>query len=178
MIITISGMPGSGKSTVGKLVAKRLGYEYYSAGDARGDIAMQRGVTIDELNEIGKKDSSVHKRVDDYMKFMGETKDNMVFDSWVAYHFIPKSVKVFLTVNMRVAAERIFKDPRPDEEKKNSAEEVREMIEKRFNETNEYFKNEYKTDITKLSQYDLVIDTTNITPEQVVEKIIRFVEKS
>jgi len=32
MIITISGLHGTGKSTAGKLVAKALGLDYYSTG--------------------------------------------------------------------------------------------------------------------------------------------------
>ena len=38
MIITISGLPGSGKSTIGKMLAKKLGYKFYSMGDLRGKI--------------------------------------------------------------------------------------------------------------------------------------------
>ena len=51
MIITISGKPGAGKTTVGKAVAARLGLEFYSMGDLRGKMASDRGLTIDELSK-------------------------------------------------------------------------------------------------------------------------------
>ena len=56
MIITISGIPGSGKTTVGRMLAEKLGYKFYSIGDLRGKMAMERGMTIDQLNELGKTD--------------------------------------------------------------------------------------------------------------------------
>ncbi|MGH9879179.1 MAG: nucleoside monophosphate kinase, partial [Nitrososphaerales archaeon] len=56
MIITIAGRPGSGKTTVAKEVAKRLGFKHLSTGDMRGQLAMEHGLTIDQLNEIGKKE--------------------------------------------------------------------------------------------------------------------------
>jgi len=54
MIITISGLPGSGKTSVGKLIAERLGYEFLSIGDLRGSFASKKGLTIDELNKLGE----------------------------------------------------------------------------------------------------------------------------
>ncbi|MCX6741353.1 MAG: AAA family ATPase, partial [Candidatus Parcubacteria bacterium] len=46
MIITLSGKPGSGKTTVAKILAEKLGYKFYSTGDLRGQMAMKRGLTI------------------------------------------------------------------------------------------------------------------------------------
>ena len=80
MIITITGKPGSGKSTVGKLVAKTLNYKFFSAGDLRGEIAMKHGMTIDQLNEVGKTEIWTDKECDDLLAKMGEEQDNMVFD--------------------------------------------------------------------------------------------------
>ena len=107
MIITISGMPGSGKTTVAKLLAKRLGYEHYSMGDLRGKMAMERGISIDELNKLGEKESWTDKEADDYQKKLGETEDNFVTDGRTGFHFIPHSRKIFLKVDLRIGAERI-----------------------------------------------------------------------
>ncbi len=95
MIIVISGSPGSGKSTVGKILAKDLGYKFYSMGDLRGQMAMERGLTIDQLNEIGKTEDWTDRAADEYQKKLGETEDNFVIDSWAGFHFLPQAFKIF-----------------------------------------------------------------------------------
>ena len=96
MIITIAGLAGSGKSTVAKLVAKKLKYKFYSAGDMRGELATREGLTIDQLNDLKAK--WTHAAIDEVVKKIGQNEDNLVFDSWLGWHFIPHSVKFFLKV--------------------------------------------------------------------------------
>ncbi|MBI4146203.1 cytidylate kinase family protein [Candidatus Woesearchaeota archaeon] len=172
MIITLTGKPGSGKSTVARIVAKELGYKFFSAGDLRGQIAMKHGLTIDQLNEVGKKEIWTDKECDDLLEKMGKTEDNIVFDSWLAWNFIPNSVKIFLDVDLHEAARRIFANQRPDEAHKDSVEEVFEMISKRLNETAARYKKWYNVDFLNLKNYDHIIDTTNLTPDKIAKKII------
>ncbi len=49
MIITLMGTPGAGKSTLGRLLAQKLGYKQYSMGDLQRRIAQEHGWTINEL---------------------------------------------------------------------------------------------------------------------------------
>ncbi len=177
MIITISGLPGSGKSTVGRLLAKKLGYRFYSIGDIRGKIAMEMGITIDELNEIGKREFWTDERVDKYIKHLGETQDNFVIDSWLAFNFILQSFKVFLEVDPRKGAERIFKDQRPDETKLDSVEQVIKMLKKRVADTEGRYRKYYDLDFKDKKHYDLVIDTTNLKPDEIVDKIVEAVKR-
>ena len=51
MKITISGLPGSGTTTVAKLLAERLGYKLISAGDVFRKLAMERGMTLEEFSK-------------------------------------------------------------------------------------------------------------------------------
>ena len=177
MIITIMGKPGSGKTTLAKELAKRLGYKHYSGGDMRGQLAMKHGMTIDELNKVGEKEDWTDKEIDEVVIKIGQTEDNLVFDSWTAWHFIPKSVKIFLDVDLKVAAERIFENQRPDEPHKNSAEEVYEMIKARMEQSRARYKKWYNIDFLDLKNYDFVLDTTNLSIEQSVEKVLEFVRK-
>ena len=57
MIVTISGTPGSGKSTVGKLIAKKLGLKHYSIGNLMRSMAKEKGLTLGELGELAKTDN-------------------------------------------------------------------------------------------------------------------------
>ena len=58
MIITISGKPGSGKSTVAKRLAAELGLTHVSAGDFMRDMATERGITVLELSAIAENDDT------------------------------------------------------------------------------------------------------------------------
>lgn len=177
MIITISGLPGSGKTTVGKLLAKKLGMRFYSIGDLRGRMAIERGLTIDQLNEIGMKEKWTDKEADEYQRKLGETEDDFVIESRLGFFFIPKSVKIFLDVDPRKAAERIFRDNRPDEKRKGTIEEVASSIRKRMKNDVARYRKYYKVDFLDESQYDIIIDTTNLTPDQVVERIMNGIKK-
>jgi len=178
MIITISGMPGSGKTTVGKLLAKKLGFSFYSIGDLRGQMAMERGLTIDELNELGMKEDWTDRKVDEYQKELGEKEDNFVVESRLGFYFIPRSFKVFLKVDLKTGAERIFKDQRPDEKKKLNVEETAETIKRRIESDRLRYKKYYGIeDFMSREHFDLVIDTTNLTPEEVVDRIIDELRK-
>ncbi|MBI5881383.1 cytidylate kinase family protein [archaeon] len=110
MRITISGMPGSGKTTVAKVLSEKLRLKHYHIGAMRRDIARQRGITLNELNKIGESDPSTDKVVDDYLINLGKTEDNFIAEGRTASYFIPNSVKIFIAVDVRVGAERIMKD--------------------------------------------------------------------
>lgn len=176
MIITIAGMPGSGKTTIAKEAAKHLKYKHISTGDMRGQLAMERGLTIDELNEIGKKEDWTDKEIDKKVENIGRTQDNLVLDSWMAWHFIPKSVKIFLVIDMGEAAKRIFGKQRPDEKHQDNVEGVLSMITKRWNDSIARYKKWYNVDISDEKNYDFVLDTTNLTIEQSVQKVLDFVK--
>ena len=181
MIITISGMPGSGKTTTARLLSEKLGYKYYSMGDLRGKMAMEQGLTIDELNEKAKKDSSSHTAVDEYQKKLGETEDNFIIDGWLSWHFIPKSFKVFMTVDTHEAARRIYEskkkeDNRGDEPEYKSADEAEKTIRHRVEVTKKQFQELYGVDFTDQANYDAVIDTTGqASGNETVEKILKAI---
>jgi cytidylate kinase len=172
MIITVGGRSGAGKTSVARALARRLGYKFYSMGDLRGKMAMERGMTIDELNEIGKKEIWTDKEVDEFQKKLGKKENNFIIEGWLSFNFIPHSFKIFLDVDSEAAAKRIFKNQRPDEEPQGSIQAVLKMIKKRMAESQKRYKKYYGVDCFCEECYDLVINTTNLTISQVVSKII------
>lgn len=176
MIITLAGLPGSGKTTQAKLLSEKLEFPWYSMGDMRGKMAQERGITIDELNELGLKEAFTDHEVDQYQQKLGINEDNFVIDGWLSWHFIPHSLKIFLNVDPDIAASRIYDEKRhglnSDEPEYNSAQETKEILAKRVENSRERYQKYYQVDFLNPSNYDLVIDTTNLSPEEVFAKIL------
>ncbi len=178
MIITISGDPGSGKSTVRNLLAERLGLKKYSIGDLRGKMALDRGLDIDELNKLGEEEAFTDEDADKYQKKLGKGEDNFIIDGRLSYHFIPNSLKLFLKVNVREGAKRIFGDKREDEGDADSVEEVEERVKKRIESDKRRYQKYYGLDYEKEDNYDLIIDTTEISAKEAADKIVSFIQKT
>lgn len=178
MIITLSGLPGSGKSTIGRMLAQKLGYKFYSMGDLRGKLAMERGMTIDEFNKLGETEDWTDKKVDAYQKKLGETEDNFIVDGWLSFHFIPHAYKIFLSIDPLVAAARIFQNPRPDEERAKDVAEQIKMLRERMEQTDARYQKYYGISFRNHKSVDLMIDTSHLTPPQILDKILRALAKS
>ena len=131
MIITITGFPGSGNSTVAKQLAKKLGYKHYSAGDMRRQMAKEKGITLAELNKIGETESWTDIEADKRIEKLGLEEDNFVVDAKIGYHFIPNSFKIWLKADIKERAKRISQHKRT-EETFQTIEEVEESLKKRL----------------------------------------------
>lgn len=177
MIITISGLPGSGKSTVGRLIAERLGYKFYSMGDMRGKMATDRGLTIDELNELGKKEDWTDREIDEYQKKLGQTEDNFVVDGKLSFYFIPQSFKIFLDIDLLEATKRLQQTNRPDEPVSSTLEDRQRRILERIKSDDERYQKYYQVSSGDHSKYDIVVDTTNKTPEEITDFILTTLKK-
>lgn len=178
MIITISGLPGSGKSTIGKMLAQKLGYKFYSMGDLRGKMAMDRGLTIDELNALGEKEDWTDRQADEYQEKLGKAEDNFIVDGRISFHFIPHSFKVFLDVDLKEAAKRVFANQRPDEAQAKNVEELASRMRARADQDDLRYKKYYGITFRDKKAFDLVIDTTDLTPAEILDRIWQALPKS
>ena len=175
MIITISGLPGSGKSTVAKAIAKRLNLKHYSVGDFRREMAARKGITINELNRLGEEDFSTDKEADDWQKKL-EKEDNFVIDGRLSFFFIQNSIKVFLKVKPEIAAERMVKQKRKYEKFRNVEEAVKRNKQRQESDIKRY-KEYYNINPFDEKHYDIVIDTTNLSIEESNQKVIEEIER-
>lgn len=182
-IITIAGKPGSGKSSTAKLLAQKLSYQHFSSGDLFREIARERGQNVKEANlhAEGKKldDQNIDELVDRRLREIGQTEDKKVIDSRTAWHWIPDSFKVFLDLDLEVAADRIIKSmevsdvagERNEHIPESASEYARELEERLASESRRY-ESLYKIDPYTLSNHDFIIDSGKYNLDQVVEQII------
>ena len=96
--------------------------------------------------------------------------------SRMAWHFVP-SFRIFLNVDLHEAAKRIFANPRPDEKKTASIEETYKNILARQKNDAARYKKWYGVDFLKLENYDVVIDTTKLSQEEVLKKVVEAVKQ-
>lgn len=174
MIITISGVPGSGKSTVGKLIAQKLNYHYVSMGDMRGEIAKRHNLTIDELNKLGEKEGWTDQKIDEYQKTLGQEKDNLVVEGRLSFYFIPHSYKIFLDVEIKEAARRALENraERLDEKLPATLEETIPQLQERLKSDKNRYQKYYGVDYTSPTNFDLFLDTTKLPIKEVVNIIL------
>jgi len=176
MIITISGDPGSGKSTVAKAIAEKLKIKHLSAGDFMRELAAERKMTILELTQKAEKDQSIDKEIDERTKKLAE-QDNFIIDSRLAWYFIPKSLKIYLKCSADEAAKRVFTQKRGGIEAENiSLEQTKANIIKREQSEIKRYKKYYSVDFKKEENYDFVLDTTKLTIPEAIDEVLEFVE--
>ncbi len=179
-IITITGLPGSGKSSTAKGVAAALDYEHLSSGDLFRKMAAERGISVEEINFAAEKQKEIDFEVDEWLRKIGQEKNNVVIDSRTAFHWIPAAFKVFLDLEPRIAAERTFnhiqKEGR-ESQSGNSVEEIYGNTLKRTESERKRYRDLYDIDFTDKSQFDLVVDTDKNDLEAVIGIILAAYEK-
>jgi len=181
MIITINGDEGSGKTTVAKKLAEKLNFTRYTTGEIFREMSRKRGLSLVEYLKMGETDPSIDKEVDDYVIKLSKEQDNFIIDSRVAWHFISDSLKIYLKVDEEEGAKRIYeeilkKDNRNETKKPPaSVDYVMKKVQERRETDNKRYMQYYGINIRDKSNYDIVVDTTNLNPDQVFEEVLGFI---
>lgn len=165
--ITVTGDPGSGKSTFARAVVERTGFRLITTGNIFRQLAAEMGISITALNELAEKQAELDHKVDDYLVSLNETTENMVLDSRMAWHFVKNTLKIRLTVDPDVAVSRIFKDTADLREKFDSVDQAIEEIDRRKKSEILRYKTLYGVDIGDESNFDLVINTSHKAPKDI-----------
>ncbi len=180
-IITIAGKPGSGKSTTSNKVASALSYEHFSSGDLFRAIAKDKGIDINEINTLAESEKSIDHAVDEKLQEMGRTKSDLVIDSRMAWHWMPESFKVYLDLDLNEAAKRIISTMNPErlevEKIPSNPTKYTESLQNRLDSETKRYQDLYQANPYDTNNYDLVVDTFNNGPDEVVEIILSAYKK-
>ncbi len=174
--ITLTGDLGSGKSAVSKLLCDLTGYEYISTGRIQRQLAQELGLDTLEMNRRADTDTTIDERIDGIFVALGQDPKGYVVDSRMAWFFLPQSFKIYLQTDLRVAAERILRDPARNSEQYASVEEAVEKIAARKQSENARFLLKYGADCSNLHNFDLVIDTSQRSQQQVADLILSGIQ--
>ncbi len=174
MKITITGGLYSGKSCVAKAISEAIDYTYFSVGELQRKLAVEKGMSIMEYNDYMFHNNLDHE-VDNKTMEIGRKQENFIFDARLAWYFIPDSFKIYLKVEIDIAVDRAMESKRGKSENYTSKQEARDRIIERRRLEVTRFNDIYNVNIDKDSNYDLVIDTSYLTLEEVIEKILAAV---
>lgn len=175
-IITIAGRPGSGKSTTSKGVAEELGYQHFSSGDLFRAIGKERGINVTQTNLAAEKDGDIDYLVDQRLRDIGATEDQIVIDSRMAWHWMPYSFKVYLDLDLETAARRILQNIEParmeSEHIPSDPSEYAAALQDRLDSEARRYEALYSVNPYDHANYDLVVDAHALDVEEVLQEIL------
>lgn len=170
-LVTISGPPASGTSTLSERLAEELNYEIINGGDIFRRMAEERGLTLSELTELSEEDDSIDKELDARLEDIidahveGERTpdgEGLIIESRLAaFHADGRadlSVHLHAPLDVRVA--RI-----------DGRNETVDDLARREQSEAERYKEYYGIDITDRSVYDVIIDTSETSEDVMVEQV-------
>jgi CMP/dCMP kinase len=172
--ITISGLPGTGKTTVAKLLEQRLGLRYIYSGEIFRQLAQKYKMSLEEFGKYCESHREIDAELDQYQ--LGILREGTVIvegrlSGWLAYQNHIPAVKVLLQADIPIRAARIVKREQGDIEKRK-----KEILKREKSEAIRY-KKYYNIDVSDTSIYDVIIDVGDKTPEQIMEIIVSHLEK-
>lgn len=159
--ITLSGKVASGKSSVGKLLAERLGYSFTSIGNQSRKEAESRGLSIAEFQQLCLNTPGMDEQIDIAFSKACHKMSGLVIDYRLGFHFIQDAFHVYLDISDELALERIGNANRVGDDAGTLA--------KRNETFKQQFLQAYNLDYTQLTHYDLVV---SITPEKTLQDIV------
>ena len=172
--ITISGTPGSGKSTVGRLLSEKIGLKYIYSGEIFRKTAKKYNMSLEEFGSYCEKHKEVDKELDDYQLEILQ-KGNVIVEGriagWIAHRNNIPALKVILDTDIETRAGRIVNRENGDIEKRKQ-----EMLNREKSEAMRY-KKYYNIDLKDTSIYDLVIDSADKTPEEILDLITQKIKR-
>jgi predicted cytidylate kinase len=168
-VITISGEPGTGTTTIANHLSVHTGYKLVYIGETFRELAREKGLTLPDLGDYAEN----HPEVDfelDARQVEQARGGNVILEGrlsgWLLKTNQVPAFKVLLTADLDTRVKRIVGREGKDYEQVKAEVLEREECEQ------ERYKKYYNTKYNDKSHYDLIIDTSNLTPEDITQRIL------
>ncbi|MBI5228323.1 cytidylate kinase family protein [Candidatus Micrarchaeota archaeon] len=158
MIITVSGLTGSGKNTLGELLAKELGYQLVCP--TFKDLAEKEGVSLMEFQKKATKDPKIDKKFDALLK--EKATGNCVVTTWLGPWMLKADVRIKVFAPDHTRAERIAKRDRMDLKK------ALAHLKSRDENNRRRYKKLYKIDIDSNDIFDACLNSAEFSPKELL----------
>jgi len=169
VLITLSGLPGSGTSTVARSVATRLGLDHLDGGTVFRTMASERGVTLAEFARIAEADDAIDRALDDRLVERARDGDVLLesrLAGWLATRAALRALRIWIHCDEVERARRVGGRDGHGVDDALAVNQEREASERAR------YQDFYGIDLQDLSIYDLVIDSTTTDPAAITDQII------
>jgi cytidylate kinase len=180
-VICISGMAGTGKSTLSKKIAEKYGLKYFSGGNALKELAKEQGYEVFgegwwespqgiQFLQERKNNQKYDKEVDDIL--LKQAADgNVLLDSWTMPWLLKGGFKIWLMASLEKRAARVaIRDSM-------TLSEASRMLNEKESHTKAIYEHLYGFLLGEdLSPFDLILDTDNLNPEEVFGTICQVLD--
>ncbi|MFA4861972.1 (d)CMP kinase [Methanoregula sp.] len=155
MRITVSGLPGSGTTSLSRYIAQRHGFEMISAGEVFRQLAKEHNMELAEFGRLAEEDSSYDKMIDARQKEIAESRDNIIVEGRLSGWMVPGAdLKIWLFAPIDCRIKRIvFRDQVVDE-----TTAMQLTLEREQCEAGRY-RSYYDIDINDLTAYHMVLNS-------------------
>jgi cytidylate kinase len=171
MRITISGLPGSGTTTVAKLLSTELSMELISAGEMFRQIANEKKLQLEQFSKLAENNDDFDRQIDEKQGEEAMKRGNVIVEGRLSGFFVSDAdLKIWLKAPVEVRARRIAAREGIAYEEALSSMKNREQSE------NTRYERYYGINLDDLSIYDLVIDSSMWSERDIVEMIKMGVE--
>ena len=170
MIITVSGPPGSGKSTLSIKIAEHFNLELVSSGDVFRAMAKEKGVDLEKFGHLAEADPAIDKEIDKRQVDLSKTNEDLLFEGRLSGWLIDADLKIMLKTDVGVRARRIA-----GRENISLEQAMHETMVRQESEVKRY-REYYDIDISDMTPYDLVIESSVWDPEATANVAITAVE--
>jgi cytidylate kinase len=174
LLITISGLPGAGTSTVARLVADALGIERVDGGTVFRAMAAERGLDVGEFSRVAEDDAEIDLELDQRLANRALDGDVLLesrLAGWIVTNEGLPATRVWVDADEKERARRVAVREGIDPEAALVANRAREASERHR------YRTYYGIDLDEQTVYDQVIDSTGIEPEAIAESIVAGLTK-
>ena len=167
--LTVGGLPATGTTTLCRLLERALQLPYIYAGQLFREEAARRGMTLAEFNARAGEDPSVDRALDDQqLEFL--RRGGVILEGrlagWLAHtHGLP-AFKVWIVCD---EAERIRRSVERDGG--DAPSQAASMADREARERDRYLRY-YGADLSDLSFYDLICDSTSVGPDELRDRVL------
>jgi len=169
MIITVSGLPGSGTTTASELLSEETGMELLSSGEVFRKMAMEKEMSLENFSELAEKSEEIDKKLD--RRMVERAQKGMILEGRLTGHLMERSekeaYKVWLKAPLDVRIERIA-----DREEVEDKKSLKKRVIKREKSEKKRYQKYYDIDLDDILIYDIIIDSETNSPGRIVRMII------
>jgi cytidylate kinase len=169
LLITISGLPGSGTTTVSRLVADALELERVPGGEVFRQLAVEAGMSLADFGAFAQHHPEIDIELDRRLEERAR-EGACVIESrlagWLATRAGLLAVRVWVDCDERVRAARVALREGTTPEVAAADNEARSRLE------HDRYRAVYGIDLADRSTYDLVLDSSALAPADLAEHIV------